>query len=382
MFGVVLLILLPWQSRSQFRFSEYELNAGPGYTVANHPEFPDVNEVSLIGSLRATGRFNGNKAWHKNYNFPYLSIQATGASLGNSDVLGYYTGLMADINFRSKGWGDWYMEYTAGMGVAWFSEPYDEIENPDNVVIGSAVTFSANAAISLVRKLNDHSSVHLKALVIHCSNSHYQLPNVGLNLPGLTIGYRYRMNDMELVENLPESPGFDRRWRPNIRIALGLNEQGSSTIPVNGPKYPIYLATFYMSKKFTPVNKFYTGLEYYFNTGSKDFILSQKFYEDKINKRSSVITLTFGHEFLFGHMSVVTTLGLNIYNKFHQDRLKAEEITSLKEKFKTYVPARLGFQYYFKDATVHHSGNLFTGIYIKSNFGQADFLEMSLGYTF
>jgi hypothetical protein len=138
----------------------------------------------------------------------------------------------------------------------------------------------------------------------------------------------------------------------------------------------------YVSKKISPINKVYTGLEYYYNTGSKDYILSQNFYEEKINKRSSVLAVTFGHEFLINHFSLVTTLGINIYNKFHQDRIKEEEITGLKEKIKTYVPARIGFQYYIKDATRVHKNNLYIGLYIKSNFGQADFLESGLGYTF
>jgi hypothetical protein len=47
-----------------------------------------------------------------------------------------------------------------------------------------------------------------------------------------------------------------------------------------------------------------------------------------------------------------------------------------------WIPARLGFQYYAKDAFLSPKNNWFAGIYIKTNLGQADFLESGIGYQF
>lgn len=358
-----------------------QFNAGTGLTLSNHPDFPDVNENAKVLSLAISGRLSGQKNWHKYYHHPYFGFQFAYAELGNNAVLGYYLGLMPEMTFTIPLSDTWMLEPTMGLGLAYFSKPYDEISNPENVVIGSKFTFSPNAGLTFSRIISPVSSLQFKLLLIHCSNSHFQLPNVGLNLPVFQVGYRYRLKvDVKPSDTIPITS--DRSWRPTIRLSFGMNEQGSSTIPVNGPKYPIYLGTVYMSHKLTPINKVYAGLEYYFNTGVKDYILSQDFYDEKINKRSSVIALTFGHEFLMGHFGLTTTLGVYIYNKFYQDKRADEEKNDLKSKIKTYVPARIGVQYYLKDATSQHRNNLYYGIYIKSNFGQADFLETGIGYTF
>lgn len=379
--AVVLFLLYATESIAQFRFNEIQFAAGPSYTISNHPDFPEVKEVSFLASMRLSGQLEGSRPWHRSYGYPLVGINAAWATLGNSGVLGNYYGLMADIIFpKNLGNGN-ALELEAGMGASYFSKPYDQVENPGNVVIGSSFTFSAYAALAFVKRISDRSSLSLTANVVHCSNSHFKLPNVGLNMPGILAGYRYSFRSAPFIKRDSTDLVFDRRWRPVVRLALGFNEQGSSTGPVNGPKYPIYLGGVYAAKKVSYVNRVSVGLEYYFNTGIKDYIISQDFYDDKVNKRSSVVSLMFGHEFLMGHIGVLTNLGVNIYSKFHQDRLKREEIDSLKEKIKAYVPARLGFQYYFRDPTVHHSGNFFVGIYIKSNFGQADFLETGLGYT-
>ena len=135
---------------------------------------------------------DGSKPWHKYYYFPFVGFNLSTATLGNKNVLGYYVGLMTDLTFRSNHKKKSYMEYTVGMGAAWFSKPYNEISNPDNVVIGSPFTFSVNAAIAYNRRISEKSTLQLKAFLIHCSNSHFQLPNVGLNLPSLQVGYRYQ----------------------------------------------------------------------------------------------------------------------------------------------------------------------------------------------
>jgi lipid A 3-O-deacylase PagL len=377
-----LLLIVGLQVQAQYKLSSFELSTGPGFTFKTHPDFPEINERSFVTSFVAGGKLNGSKPWHKNYHHPYLSFQTTYASLGNKSVLGNYVGVMTDLTFAKELNKGFSLECTGGMGVAWFSKPYNEISNPENIVIGSAVTFSANISAALVKKISEVSSLQFKAMMIHASNSHFQLPNLGLNLPTLQIGYRYRIptsiNTQKDTIVIPK----DKSWRATVRLSLGMNEQGETTSAVNGPKYPIYLVTFYMSRKLSPINKVYVGLEYYFNTGVKDFIISQKFYKEKVNKRSSVIALTFGHEFLLGHFSMVTTLGVNIYNKFYQDRLNVDGVEGLKPKIKSYVPARIGFQYYLKDATIKHAQNIYFGVYIKSNLGQADFLESGIGYTF
>jgi hypothetical protein len=362
--------------------SALEVGIYAGSAVRNYPDFPELTGPAMLGYAKYSQRLAGNKTWHQYYRFPYVAVQLTGGSLGNDAVLGYMAGATGEFRFPLTVSSRITFSPILGMGVSWFSDPYDETSNPENFIIGSPLTFLATAAGELSYSIDPTFDLLFTGTLMHSSNAHYQLPNVGLNLPAFGLGVRYKFGTPALESVLQDSILFNKKLRLNIRLAIGFNEQGDSQGPVNGPKYPIYLGSIFSTLKVSPVNKLKGGIEVWYNSGVYDYIVSQEFYEDQESKRSFAVALMFGHEFLMGHFGLVTDVGLYLYNEFYQDRFKELENQSFREELKTYIPARIGFQYYLKDATLRHGKNLFAGIYIKSNMGQADFLETSLGYTF
>lgn len=362
------------------RFLEAGMYAGAA--VRNYPDFPELHGPALLGYLKYGKKLNGRQPWHQHYRYPFFGVHLTGGSLGNDAVLGHMAGATVEFGFPVKLSNKFTYSTLLGMGASWFSDPYDETKNPENFIIGSSLTFFATAAASLSYTLHPSYELILSGILMHSSNAHFQLPNVGLNLPAAGLGFRYKFGATPPAPALNDSIVYDKKLRLNLRVALGYNEQGDSQGPVNGPKYPIFLGSVFTTLNVSPVNKIKGGIEVWYNTGVYDYIISQEFYEEKETKRSFAVALMFGHEFLLGHWGVVTDAGIYLYNKFYQDRFELVEDQSFKEELKTYIPARIGFQYYLKDATQKQKNNLFMGVYIKSNMGQADFLETSLGYTF
>ena len=53
-----------------------------------------------------------------------------------------------------------------------------------------------------------------------------------------------------------------------------------------------------------------------------------------------------------------------------------------KYEVKNIVNARLGMKYYLWSTATPRKDNLFVGLHINSNGGQADFTELSLGYVY
>ena len=74
--------------------------------------------------------------------------------------------------------------------------------------------------------------------------------------------------------------------------------------------------------------------------------------------------------------------GIYFYNPVYHEKLRRENETNFKKQLKGWITARLGFQYYLKDATIYHKSNFYAGVCIKTNLGQADFLETGIGYAF
>ncbi len=357
-----------------------EYNVSTGRIVKNYPVFPQRN-AAWVNSFVIGSRLNGTKAWHPYYRYPVASFEINYGTLGNSKVLGSMISGLYRLEFPFRLSDKLYAEAVAGFGVAGFTRHYDIENNPENTVVGSTFTFNASARLLLRYYLSPFWSVNLNAGVYHCSNSHYKLPNLGINLPVISAGLRYHIQPASILmgsRNLER----DKKIHGQIRLALGQNEQGASTFPVNGPRYPVYLVAMYATKYLSPVNKFHAGVEGWYNAGMYDYITSQRLYDDKEHWRSVAIQTVIGNEFLFGHFSMLVNGGVYVYNPAYHKRLKTEDNSNLKKEIKGWITARLGFQYYIRDAVVHTGSNFYAGVYIKTNFGQADFLETGIGYCF
>lgn len=378
----LILNLIQSVSFAQKGTDAFELSAGVGKVIRNYPDFPELEKPAYVAAFNYLRHYNGYKPWHRYYNYPMMGISITGGAMGNSAVLGYFAGAMTMMSFEKEISSKWFWAPRLSLGSAWFSNPFDEQHNPENVIIGSEFTFLASAELAAGFRLNEHYAIIGKFTLLHASNSHFKLPNVGMNLPVLAIGARYTLtNQKEPLSDTVSLPKFNK-IRFNFRVALGVNESGSSTAPVNGPKYPIYLASATVSKMFSPVNKVSAGIEAWYNKGVYDFIVSQEFYSTGRHEKSMAAAIVLGHEFLMGKWGLLTTGGIYIYNPFYKEKLKQNEIDGVKDNLKAYIPARIGVQYYFKNTNYNDHQNLFVGIYIKTNFGQADFLESGFGYVF
>lgn len=381
LFFIFFLLIIP-SSYSQKGTDAFEFTGGMGRITQNHPDFPDINTDAITLSLTYSRHFNGYKPWHRFYNFPRVGINLTQGIASNKEVLGSFTGLMSEMTFEKQLGKKWMWAPRLCFGAAWFQNPHNEESNNTNIIVGSDLTFLASADVVLGYKVNSSVTIISRFSLLHASNAHFSLPNVGMNMPLFAMGARYTFkNDKQVPLEEMYLPEF-KKLRFNFRVALGINESGSSTGPVNGPKYPVYLASATVSKMFSPVNKVSAGIEGWYNRGVYDFIVSQEFYDENRHLKSSSLAIVLGHEFLFGRWGFVTTAGIYLYNPFYKDRLVENEIDGLKSKLKSYIPARIGMQYYLKNTNFNDNQNLFLGVYVKTNFGQADFFESSIGWVF
>ena len=353
-----------------------------GKVVNNYPSFPEVPQPALFGQVRS-GRFlTGYKPWHKYYNHPYLGFNVTFGSLGNKDVLGNVFGLMSELTLHQQFKNKFSLHESFSLGAAHYSKHYDEYNNPDNVVIGSAFTIFASASLALHYRLTKHTDLFLNVSALHGSNSHLTLPNVGINIPCAGIGMQYHFKAFEKPQAQVRDDKFNKKIHFNIRFGLGLNEQGTSVSPVDGPKYPIYIASVFVTLKTGYINKLQAGFEGYFNTGVYDFITAHNTYTGNQKQKSTSLIFIAGDELLLGHFSVLAQGGLYLYNPFYRDEYEKFYNGDVKAKIKTFITAKLGVQYYIKNITLKDKNQLYIGSYIKTNFGQADFFESGIGWQF
>jgi len=377
---VAILLLPATFLRAQNNF--YETEVRMGYVVKNYPVFPDLHGISWAGSFRFGKQLDGSKVWHKYYRFPYLGLDIAAADLTNKKVLGRMYTVAPEMMFSQQLGNRLFAGEILAMGLAFFDKPFDAGNNAENTLIGSRITAAPHASLGLEYYLSPYWSAWMRVSVYHASNCHYQLPNLGVNIPSVSLAVRYHPHPAVIL-NKDQTPfTTDTKTHFNIRFGLGVNERGQSTGPTGGPKRLIYLTQCYLTKNLAPVNKLQAGLEFTYNTGVYDTIHSANIYVKNQQIKSASAVFFLGHEFLLGHFSLSTQGGIFLYNPYKREMAKRENVTDFKEQLKTLFIARLGFQYYFKDIVLHHRNQLFAGIYVKTNFGQADFLDLGVGYTF
>lgn len=370
--------------KNSFKNTYVEFGYNYGKIIKNYPRFPQT-DFSETYELNIGYQSAGNYLWEDFYKYPQVGFKFFSGKFGNDEILGKAMGLLPEIGFYSNKAKRIQFMARMGLGAAYFNKPFHHIENPENILIGSKVTAAAFAAVGAEFNWLENLHGNFSVSAYHFSNSHYQLPNLGLNQIAIRAGVKYYIGgsvfDPVLNANIPP---LDRRINFNVRLGLGINEYGGTLGPTGGAKFPIYLTSLFFTKHVSFINKISGGADLAYNTGTRDFIQNSEFYENKHHLKSSTAILFVGHEFVLSHLSLVTQAGYFLFNPVPYDLIKDKPDTSISRetRLKTKITAKLGLQYYLYNANKVHKNQWFIGAYVKTNLGQAHFFETGIGYTF
>lgn len=309
-------------------------------------------EHAFAGEFSYVFRTNGSKIWHQSYKYPEFKISLFAGSVGNKEILGTYYGaytamlipFVAKQNFRLNG--------SIGCGLGFGTKQYDEIKNPKNV----AVSTPLNALIHLgldARYYFKKNWISLGVDMTHFSNGAFKTPNLGLNLPYLSLAYgRY-------IRQKPERDQAKSDFiTPQRKILFGLTGilSAKEVFPTSGKKYPVYALSVHARTFLKPR----VGWELAIDFISKQAIFA---YRPEIHKTQATI---FQVGVYAGYLLPLDrfhfVLGMGYYVK---DRFNPED--------KFYH--RVGFRYYLKNGI-----NL--NLVLKSHWAKADYVEWGVGYCF
>lgn len=353
-----------------------------GKIVKNFPDFPDRGPA-VLSEVNISQQCSGNKSWHQLYGYPAAGVALIYGIMGNDDVIGRNFAILPNLSFTTKKYRRWGFQYKVAMGFAFFTKKYDRLNNPENRLIGTTMTNMAMGSVDFRYDISNFYTILLGVSAIHYSAAHYQLPNLGINFPALNISLKYFPSGRPQLYKQDSLPDYSRKKLYNIRLGFGFHEFGDAIKPTGGPKYPIYTGSFYLSKRYSRINNVHLGIHINYYSSFYDFIVQQEVYDKHQRLRSFTGQIFLGHEFIIGHFGLLTQLGIYFYNPFY---VKLQELQNIPNNFnsitKRYNSNKIGVNYYFMNPIKTTKNNVFIGLYLKSNFGQADFAEMSIGFAF
>jgi len=355
-----------------------------------------------------------NFGWEQDNN-PQESAQRlkgprTGIMLGytrmGADSLGSSITVMPTIEFnvfrKEK------LKVLVGMGASYFTEKFDPITNFNNQGITTDLTMSFRSFMHyqiISRELMDW---RLGVGYLHHSNGHTRLPNQGLNmfLVSLSADVKGKPNSRSTAPTTV----FERSRYSYVALRTGLGTNVLSTADGFNDLKGIYTVSGEYGRVLNNTFKLGVGFHYRFYQHYYDYITNNESLvqegrefeslKDNPGWSASNFGVHGAAEILLNHFGIEIQIAANFHKpaypidwRINQGWkniprvIPAESNIVLGELDSTYrlkklISSRMGLKYYLFGNQQPTAHNLFAGIHINSNLGQADFSELSLGYVY
>lgn len=350
---LLIFILVSISLNAQTLFSEnlgISAKTKGGILLAHRPVMAHlVQGHAIAAELGLNLRTDGDRAWEQKLNYPTYGFSFFASSTGNKAVIGNAFSLYSFIDIPIVRVKKFSLSTKLGGGLGYVTKPFNQIKNPKNVAIGSAF----NGFIQLGAFLNYENSSNTFSIGLdmsHFSNGSSKLPNLGLNLPYLSLGYVHHLEPLKIVQEK-----LEYNFSKEITIEILGIVSPKQVFPTGGRTAPVFALASFFQKRITPISGVEVGL---------DLISNQSHFNVyKEIEKTQWMVLQVG--VYAGYLFHVTDelrfyTGMGGYVKNELDPAG-------------YFYHRLGVRYRTKKRLIFQFG-------IKSNFAKADYFEYGIGY--
>lgn len=313
-----------------------------------------VQQHAWSGEIIVSKQTNGEKPWQRSHDYPQLQYSYTHLNPGSPDYIGNIEILMVRLNYI-KGKNKFFKScITMGTGFGYVQKPFDRIDNHKNIAIGSHMNLAVD--FQYLAKFNVHKNFVIDAgfEILHLSNTLMASPNLGINLPMLSLGVHYQVPYEEGDYNRDSVPAINRNIF-KIGGAIGFKEH---IIP-GGPKFTAYSLW----------GDYVRALNHRWAVGGGLDIM----YDNSIKYTKDLEGITYNNttdiaragihgslELLIAHISIFQHIGVYVHNTRKSDKS---------------IYNRSGIKYRF-------SKHLFIYTALKAHKSKADYSEFGVGYIF
>jgi len=236
-----------------------------------------------------------------------------------------------------------------GAGLGWIEKPYDKVANHKNVLIGTAINGYINAHWQNEIAISNKVFLNAGLSFSHLSNGASTLPNLGLNIPALSLGLRYQANPTE--NGLFKSDSSSRRWAVNGYTSVGVKQ-----VPwIGSERYVVNVANVEVVKPISYRSRLGGGV---FLFHDRTFKLDQSdiypLKREVSNAQAGIYAL---YEFRAGRVGLPIQIGVPLLNREANDQ----------------VFQQVGIRY---SVSSKWSGQ----VLLKSYGGRADLIHLGVGF--
>jgi hypothetical protein len=349
------------QGKAIFGNLKLEGDVYVGKIYKHTPNFkPNPNHLVSGFEISIMRQTFGSKDWHRHYNFPLVGFKLNYADYGNP-VLGKGISLLPFLQiklFTSKNTQGFFSYAT---GLAYLTKHYDRITDSTNNVIGSAINETSQFKFGLLHTFKNNGVLSTAIGFQHYSNAKYTTPNLGINVYSFNIGYQHFITKTPANFRTVDDKNINKKIRFEARVSLAQNENQID----GGPKNTYQIAYAGIQKRWCYNNRWTLGAWYQFDKGYQHLLELDEDKSDVANFTNSA-AIVLGDEFIFGKFSLTGSMGYYLYNNGGSKKL-----------FQS-----IGAQYVLWQFNHAKQNEIYTGLQLKTNLGQAEYFETMIGIRF
>jgi len=376
-----------------------------GVTADSNSNFPEHSfQKNIMVNFGWEQDFNPNE-WAQRLTGPRTGVGLGVSDFGNLDSLGVAITVMPFFEFntfRRKN-----LKVQVGMGTSYFNKQYDPIENPNNQAVTTNLTWSFRLFMHYQILSSKKIDWRLGGGFFHHSNGHVRLLNQGYNSFLMSLSADIKSSKQNTVPAPITSKEFKKSSYDYymIRPGYGINVLGQAN-PFNDKK-GVYTISGEYGKVINNTFKIGIGVYYRFYQHYYDYFKNNESlvqdgrenesFKENPGWNASNFGVSLNGEVLVNHIGLDLQIGFNLHKPAYEIDWKINqgwmntpreiptywtlgELDS-KYKLKKLIAGRLGLKYYLIGTQKAPKNNLYLGVYLNSNLGQADFSEVSLGYV-
>ena len=363
--GIILLLsALPAEGQDN-RLAGYGIEVGyVGGQVFKHspkynPPIPRYSQAIDINILRQTC---GKSDWEERRHYPVIGLGMTYTDYGIDSVYGKCFGIYPVLELPLVKGKKLEWTFRLGLGIGYVTQTYERVPSWDTInnAIGGHMNNFTMFASDLRYKINDQWAVSMGGNFSHISDATWKIPNLGVNMYGAHVAVRYFPVTSKPERRKRTLEPLPNRWLMHARVGFSANEYG---VP-DGPLYPIYTSSAFVSKRYAGKNKAYAGLDYSYHPSIVAFLKNNEVYPGKEKQHAWKSTVFIGNEFLLGRLGLVLQLGYY---------LKKGELNEHK------LCQKLGYNFYLIKNEKGALKELCLYSMLKTHRVQAEFIEFGMG---
>ncbi len=373
-----------------------------GQTFASNDGFPDRGIHKQLLFQFGRNHQNNPQEWAQRYKGIKTGVGFGITDFGNLDSLGVAFTIIPQVEFNA--FGSKRFSTVVGLGASYFTKNYDLITNPNNQAVTTDYTWAFRLFLHYKFYKGNSIDWRIGAGYSHHSNGHTKLLNQGYNSILFSVSGEVhqapKVSERKRINSLKKSryKFIDARYGQGFQV-LGL--------AFNKNK-PVYTGAITFGNVYNNSLKIGVGAHYRFYQNYYDYIQDNESlvrdgkefenFRERPFYYASNLGIHVNAEFLLNHFGIDITVGYNIYKPGYQIDWRINEgwdntpreITNTwmlgefnsKYHLKKSISTRMGLKYYLFGTHTYRKQNYYIGAHLNSNLGQADFTEVSIGYTY